>query len=198
MADKRFLAACLGALALSGCISLGGEKPPPPADPDLGRNGRGRHRAQRRGGHAAVTVVTPAVPQALQTLRVPVQASATSVAYIKDAQWVEQPNKLFQHLLAETIGARTGRVVLDARQSTLDPGIRLTGTLQSFGLDAGSGQATVVYDAELARNDGTTVDTRRFSAQAPARANAQSVAGSLNIAANQVAAEVADWLAGNR
>lgn len=196
MVDKRLLAACLGALALSGCISFG-EKPPPVL---LTLNAAstvapGTERTAAAG--SAITVVVPDVPQALQTLRVPVQASATSIAYIKDAQWVEQPNKLFQRLLSETIAARTGRVVLDPHQFSLDPGVRLTGTLQSFGLDAGSGQATVVYDAALARNDGTTVDTRRFAAQAPASANPQSVARALNTAANQVAVEVADWI-GNR
>jgi cholesterol transport system auxiliary component len=193
MADKRFLAACFGVLTLTGCISFG-EKPPPslltltPA----ATVAAGTERSAAAG--TAVTVVIPNVPQALQTLRVPVQASATSIAYIKDAQWVEQPNRLFQHLLSETIAARTGRVVLDPRQSTLDPGTRLTGTLQSFGLDAASGQATVVYDAELARDNGATVETRRFAAQAPASANPQSVATALNAAANQVAAAVADWL----
>jgi cholesterol transport system auxiliary component len=196
MADKRFLAACLGALTLAGCISFG-EKPPPTllTLTSAATIAAGTERSAAAG--AAVTVVTPTVPQALQTLRVPVQASATSIAYIKDAQWVEQPNKLFQHLLAETIGARTGRVVLDARQSTLDPGTRLTGTLQSFGLDAASGQAIVIYDAELARSNGETIETRRFSAQAPASANAQSVSGALNASANEVATQVANWL-GNR
>jgi cholesterol transport system auxiliary component len=196
MADKRFLAACLGALTLSGCISLG-EKPPPvlltltPASTVAAGTGRSTTAA------AAVTVVVPSVPQALQTARVPVQATPTSIAYIKDAQWVEQPNRLFQHLLAETIAARTGRVVLDPRQSTLDPGTRLTGTLQSFGLDAASGQAIVVYDAQIARSDGSAVETHRFSAQAPASATPQSVANALNASANEVAVAVADWL-GNR
>src|SRR5258708_36338766 len=103
MADKRFLAACLGILALTGCISLGGEKTPPslltltPA----ATMAAGTERSAAAG--TAVTVVIPSVPQSLQTLRVPVQASTTSIAYIKDAQWIEQPNKLFQHLLAETI-----------------------------------------------------------------------------------------------
>ena len=196
MADKRFLAASLAALALAGCISFG-EKPPPslltltPASTVAA----GTERSAAAG--TAVTIVTPAVPQALQTLRVPVQANANSIAYLKNAQWVEQPNRLFQHLLTETIAARTGRVVLDARQSTLDPGTRLTGTLQSFGYDAGSGQALVVYDAQIARGDGAQLDTRRFSAQAPARPNPTSVAAALNVGANQVAAEVADWI-GNR
>jgi cholesterol transport system auxiliary component len=196
MADKRFLAASRGALALTGCISFG-EKPPPslltltPAATVAG----GTERSAAAG--SAVTVVVPAVPQALQTLRVPVQASATSIAYIKDAQWVEQPNKLFQHLLSETIAARTGRVVLDPRQSMLDPGTRLIGTLQSFGYDAASHQALVIYDAEIARDNGATVDTRRFTAQAPASPTPNSVAAALNAGANQVAADVADWL-GNR
>jgi cholesterol transport system auxiliary component len=196
MADKRFLAACLGALTLAGCISLG-EKPPPTLLTLTSAATVAAGTERRAAAGTAVTIVTPNVPQALQTLRVPVQASSTSIAYIKDAQWVEQPNKLFQHLLAETIGARTGRVVLDARQSTLDPGTRLTGTLQSFGLDAASGQAVVIYDAELARDQGATIETRRFTAQAPASANPQSVATALNASANQVAAQVADWL-GNR
>ena len=196
MADKRILAAWLGALTLAGCISFG-EKPPPTLLTLTSAATVAAGTERRAAAGTAVTVVTPNVPQALQTLRVPVQATTTSIAYIKDAQWVEQPNKLFQHLLAETIAARTGRVVLDARQSTLDPGTRLTGTLSSFGLDAASGQAVVIYDAELARSEGETIATRRFTAQVPASANPQSIATALNSGANQVATEVADWL-GNR
>jgi ABC-type uncharacterized transport system auxiliary subunit len=55
----------------------------------------------------------------------------------------------------------------------------------------------VIYDAELARNQGEMVETRRFTAQAPASANPQSIATALNACANQVATQVADWL-GNR
>lgn len=196
MADKRILAACLGALTLAGCISFG-EKPPPSLLTLTSASTVAAGTVRSAAAGNAVTVVVPTVPQALQTLRVPVQATATSIAYIQNAQWVEQPNKLFQHLLSETIAARTGRVVLDARQSTLDPGTRLTGTLQAFGLDAASGQAVVIYDAELARDNGATIETRRFTAQAPASAHPQSIATALNAGANQVAAQVADWL-GNR
>jgi cholesterol transport system auxiliary component len=196
MADKRFLAACLGALALSGCISLGNEKPPPVLLTLTPAATVAANTERTAAAGTAITVVVPTVPQALQTLRVPVQASPTTIAYIVNAQWIEQPNKLFQHLLSETIAARTGRVVLDPHQTTLDPGIRLTGTLQSFGLDAASGQATVVYDAELSRDNGATVDTKRFSAQVPATARPQAVATALNAAANQVAAAVADWVGG--
>jgi cholesterol transport system auxiliary component len=104
------------------------------------------------------------------------------------------PSALFGRLVSETISVRGGRVVLDPRQFSLDPGIRLTGTLQSFGLDADAMQAVVVYDAALARSGGT-VETRRFAASVPVAAiDAPSAASALNQAANQVASEVAAWI----
>ncbi|WP_010124223.1 ABC-type transport auxiliary lipoprotein family protein [Sphingomonas sp. KC8] len=180
-------------LPLSACVSFG-EKPPAtlmtltaatslPAGPV----------AQAKDGQA-VTVLPPTVPQALNVLRVPVQTGPTSIAYLKDAQWVEAPNRLFRNLLAETIGAKTGRPVLDLRQYSLAPGIRLTGRLQQFGLDAPSRQVVVVYDASLARGNGD-VQTRRFEARVAVSAeNAPTVAAALNSAANQVAGEVAEWI----
>ena len=81
----------------------------------------------------------------------PVRTGATQVAYVKDAQWVEVPTILFARLLSETIAAKTGRVVLDPKQFTFDPGQRLTGTLQTFGLDADRMEAVLVYDAAVSR-----------------------------------------------
>ena len=112
----------------------------------------------------------------------------TQVAYLKDAQWVEMPGPLFGRLLSETIAARTGRVVLDPKQFTFDPGIRLTGTLQTFGLQADRMEAVVIYDAALARG-ADSVETRRFEARVPiAAVDPASAATGLNEAANQVAA----------
>jgi cholesterol transport system auxiliary component len=54
-------------------------------------------------------------------------------------------------------------------------------------------EAVVVYDAALARGEG--VQTRRFVARAPlAVVDAPSAAAALNLAANQVAADVAAWI----
>src|SRR3546814_3574004 len=92
----------------------------------------------------------PTVPAAIQTLRIPVRVSPTEYAYVKDAQWVEAPSSLFQRLVADTITARTKIVVLDPRQTTHDPGHRLTGQLLEFGLDAANPSnpvAKVRYDA---------------------------------------------------
>jgi cholesterol transport system auxiliary component len=87
-------------------------------------------------------------------------------------------------------------VVLDPGQTTLDPGTLVTGALQRFGYDAASGQVVVTYDASLSTAGATQVQTRRFTASAPADGTASSVGPALNRAANQVALDVAKWIGG--
>lgn len=143
-----------------------------------------------------VTVRTPVVPKELRAVRVPVQVSPTVIQYVTDLQWVDTPDKLFQSLVEETIRRTTGRVVLDPIQSALDPGLVVTGELNHFGYDAQTGMAVVEYDASLATQGGTHVETRRFTASYPADGTAATVAPALNQAANQVALEVARWIGG--
>jgi cholesterol transport system auxiliary component len=127
---------------------------------------------------------------------VPVQVSPTDVQYVTNLQWVDTPDKLFQRLLSETIRRTTSRVVLDPNQTGLDPGIILQGQLQRFGYDAQTGQVVVTYDASLATGGGSQVQTRRFTATAPADGAGPSVGPALNRAANEVAMEVAKWIGG--
>jgi cholesterol transport system auxiliary component len=188
----RPLIALALATALTGCISFGA-KPPErllrltPSQTIAPGDG------QTVSGGEAITVLPPGVPAELATNRVPVRSGATELAYVKDAQWVEPPARLFGQLLADTIAARTGRPVLSGRQFVLDPGLRVTGQLQAFGIDEASRSAVVTYDAAVVR--GANVQTRRFEARVPvAEIEAQAVGAALNQAANQVAAEVADWL----
>lgn len=182
-------------LTLSGCISFGSEPPPYLLTLDPAVTVPAATSRTAPAGEA-VTVVVPTVPQALATNRVPVVSSGTAIAYVKDAQWVDTPNALFGRLLSETIAARTGRVVLDPQQFTFDPGLRLTGQLQRFGVDADAMEAVVVYDAALARGP-DTIETRRFEARLPVAAvETAPVGAALNQAANQVAAEVAAWIGG--
>lgn len=179
------------AVGLGGC-SLGGKAP------DLLLNLTPEASVPVAAGStapasAAVTVVEPNVPQALDTTRIPV-TSTGSIEYLAKAFWVDTPSALFRRLLSETIGARTGRPVLDPLQFSFDPGVRLTGQLQNFGLDATRMEAVVTYDAALARG-ADQVSTRRFEARVPvAAADRANVAPALNAAANRVAAEVADWI----
>ncbi|HYE26736.1 MAG TPA: ABC-type transport auxiliary lipoprotein family protein [Allosphingosinicella sp.] len=192
MRQKRSVLALAAALALSGCLSFGAK--PPPSLMRLTPDARLTASSRTAPAGEALTVVPPSVPAELQTPRVPVRTGATQVAYVKGAQWVEAPNILFARLLSETIAARNGRVVLDPKQFTFDPGQRLTGTLQAFGLEADRMEAVLVYDAAVSRGK-DAVETRRFEARVPVPAlDAASAPGALNQAANQVAAEVAAWV----
>lgn len=192
---KKPLLATLLILPLAGCLSFGAEPPPSlltldPTSPITAG------QSQTSSAASSITITVPVVPQEISTNRVPVQATPTSIAYVKDAQWVEPPARLFARLLSDTITARTGRIVLDPGQFTLNPGVRLTGELRQFGMDAASSSAVVIYDAALARGEGQ-VEKRRFEARVPVGAiDAVSVGPALNEAANQVAVEVAGWIGG--
>jgi cholesterol transport system auxiliary component len=180
-------------LPLAGCLSFG-EKTPDQLMTLTATTRIGVGAAQTIDPARAVQIAVPTVPQSLATLRVPVQASDTAIAYLKDARWSEPPNRVFRNLLAEVVAQRTGRPVLDLRQFSANPGVRLTGGLKAFGLDAPSNAVLVTYDAVLAR-DGSPLQSRRFEARVPVSApDAASVAPAMNQAANQVAAEVSDWI----
>lgn len=192
MRQMRALLALAAALAVSGCLSFGAT--PPPTLMRLTADVQRTAASRTAQAGEAITVVPPSAPAELLNVRVPVRTGATQVAYVKDAQWVEAPTILFARLLSETIAARTGRVVLDPKQFTFDPGQRLTGTLQSFGLDADTNEAVLIYDAAIARGK-DAVETRRFEARVPVAAlDAASAPAALNQAANRVATEVAAWV----
>jgi cholesterol transport system auxiliary component len=178
------LSACFGGSAPDQLLTLTAAEPRPAATP----------RAAAQG--EAITVAVPSLPQALRTNRIPVYVNDTTIQYLTDAVWVDQPDELFARLLGETISARTGRVVLDPSQYSHDPGTRITGTLLKFGLDPNSMQVVIVYDAAMARGGPTGgVVTNRFETRLPvAEATPAAVAPALNQAANQLAAEVAAWI----
>ncbi len=193
----------LAALPLGGCIKFGAEPPPSllklEADAAM-PTGQTVSSATVR----SIMIAVPSVPQELAVTRVPVRSGDTAIAYLKDAQWVETPNRMFARVLGDTISVRTGRVVLGLRQSLSDPGARLGGELRQFGIDADSNAAVVVYDATLVRDrpagaDGTrpamTFEKRRFEARVALTEITPAATGiALNQAANRVAGEVADWV----
>lgn len=178
-------------LALSAC--LGGGRDIPSSLATLTTSAPAPAAIDRSSApENALTIELPIVPQALAVTRVPVHVGPTQIAYVEDVVWVDRPATLFQQLLSETVTRMTGRVVLDPRQALLDPGTRVTGTLNHFGYHADTGEVVVVYDAAYATGD--SVQNRRFEARRPADGTAATVPFALNDAANEVAAEVAAWL----
>ena len=186
------LAAAVSACSLGGLLGGGGK--PPPVLFTLTSQAPAAAPARSAAVGEAVTVRVPVIPKELRALRVPVMIAPTQVQYVTDLQWVDTPDKLFQSLLEETIRRTTSRVVLDPSQSALDPGLVVTGQLNRFGYDATTGMAVVEYDASLATQGGSHVETRRFIDSQPADGTAATVAPALNNAANQVAMQVAQWI----
>lgn len=181
-------------LALSGCLGLGGGKPPPtlftltadktlPAGTVLSGNS-----AQ------ALIVLDPETDQSLSNTRIAVQVDQSNVAYLAKAAWVERPARLFGTLMAETIRAGGKRIVFVGDDGINTSRNRLGGRLTAFGYDAREKAVIVRFDAVLSGAAGA-VSTRRFEAKVPGvAAEPELVAPALNRAANQVAAEVADWV----
>lgn len=194
MRNKGLILALLLAGAVSGCVKFGGKVPPQlltlTSAAQIPAN-----EARTAAAGQAITIAVPMVPQAIATNRVAVSDGPVIIAYVKEASWVEPPARLFQRLLAETVSAKTGKVVLDPRQFAMDPGMQLAGQLKSFGVDAAASRVVVIYDAALSRGRGKPVETRRFEASEPVSAvEAVPVGNALNKAANRVAADVAAWV----
>jgi cholesterol transport system auxiliary component len=190
------LAAAASGCSIGGLLGGGGKAPPTlqtltTEAPDPGPIARSANAAQ------AVTIGIPVIPKELQTVRVPVQLSPTDVQYVTNLQWIDTPDRLFQRLVSETVRRTTNRVVLGPEQTGLDPGLVLSGQLERFGYNAQTGQVEVVFDGSVAAAGGAQVQTRRFTATAPADGTGPSVGPALNRAANQVAAGIASWIGGS-
>jgi len=144
----------------------------------------------------ALAVLTPSVPRAVNTRRIPVYVNPITIEYLVNATWVEEPNELFRRLLAETIAARTGRVLLDPNNFAQEAGATLSGQLLQFGFDPTRMEVVAAFDGALTQGD-AALQTRRFEARVPVTAQTAAViAPALNQAANRVAEEVAAWISG--
>ena len=191
---KRLLTAAplAGLFLLGGCISFGAK--PPPTLFDLTPDNPAPAGASQSGSLASALVVeVPEAPLELNVTRVAAQVDAANVAYVKKAAWVERPARLFQHLLAETIRAKGGRVVLETEPGSGNSEV-LSGRLLAMGYDRATASAVVRLDA--LRTRGGQITSRRFEASAPAGKgdDADILGPALNRAANDVARQVADWV----
>jgi cholesterol transport system auxiliary component len=185
------LLAPLLALGLSACVNIGA-KPPgtllsltSAAAPAAGSGSSGLLSE-------AIVVLEPAADARLGVLRVPVQVNDSSVAYLKGAQWVERPSRQFQHLLADSLRARSKGLVIEFDQNVA--ALKISGRLLAMGYDARSRSAVVRFDA-VKFLPGGKAETRRFENVVPGVApDGEDVGRALNRAANAVATEVCDWV----
>ena len=187
-------AIALGAsLLLAGCISFGGKVPDQMISLTPDRTAPTGATATGKISDALV-VLDPETSRRLDVQRVPVQIDDSSVAYLKDAMWVERPARQFRRLLAETIRAKGNRLVVEGDDSEIAARTSLGGRLLEMGYDAPSQSVVVRFDAMREAADGT-ISTRRFEAIVPGiAAEAAPVGRALNEAANDVAGQVADWV----
>ncbi|TIX52108.1 ABC transporter [Alteraurantiacibacter aquimixticola] len=195
-ANMRNLLGAAGALALlSGCVSIGGGGEAPDQLLTLTPTAIAPAGASATGDmSSALAVSEPAVPHSLDVVRIPVRVNDSSIAYLQDAFWVEKPARLFQRVLAETIRANSERLVVGGGDLEYAARTQLGGELVAMGYDASTGSVVVRYDAVLRLPDGE-VRTQRFeSEQSGVAPDALSVGPALNRAANDVAAQVAEWV----
>ena len=192
MTPRSLLAALALPLALGGCLSFGAKPPPtlfsltPTSVAPAGATAAGT-------AGTALVVEEPETDRRLAVQRVPVHVDASNVAYLKDAMWVERPARLFAGLLAETLRARGGRLVFEASAAESPGAVRLGGRLLDMGYDARSQSVVVRYDAVKSRAGALT--TKRFESVIPGVApKPEQVGPALNRAANEVAAQVAEWV----
>ncbi len=214
-AHPRGPAAAVAALALilSGCVSLGAEAPEslltltPDVSAPVGMNAAS-------GGEVdagAIAVLTPEVPAKLDVLRLPVNISATELAYLPEAFWVEKPARLFRRLIGETLRARLSEgqgasageggasapLILDSDDAPLVATVFVRGTLSELTYDAPSSSVVVRFDAVRSDAQGRAT-TRRFEARVEGvSADTAAIAPAINRAANEVAGEIADWVLAN-
>ncbi|NKJ41071.1 MULTISPECIES: ABC-type transport auxiliary lipoprotein family protein [unclassified Novosphingobium] len=191
-APRPALAVLLAAsVGLSGCVSIGAKAPAsllaltPEATVPAGQGATGTLAK-------SVVVMEPAADARVSVLRVPVQIDASNVAYLKKTQWVERPARQFQHLIAETLRAKGGHLVVESDVNQWEQ--RLSGRLLAMGYDLPSRSAVVRFDA-VKEAPGGRIETRRFEARVPnIDDDAQAIGPALNQAANDVARQVVDWL----
>lgn len=186
--------AALASLALAGCIGLGGKAPKqllsiaPTASRPAGPGASA-------SANDAIVLLDPESDRSLDMLRVPVRVNAATIAYLKDIAWVERPSRQFRTLLAETLRARTGRLVVEDGDFDIVGRTLVTGRLLAMGYDAPSQSVVVRLDMQK-QDKGGAILTRRFEAVVPGiEGKAEPVASALGQAANDVAGQIAGWIA---
>ena len=140
----------------------------------------------------------PASTAALDTARIALSRSPTTIDYFADAAWVDRAPLMLQSLLVQSF-ENSGRIAAVARDSLmLRADYILSTELRHFEADyaaAAAPTARVGLGAKLIRAlDHSVAAQRRFDAAAVASANdIPAIVDAFNTAFHQAARQIADW-----
>ena len=181
---------------LSGCVDLGGGKAPERLIRFTPEASLAAGQGQSGGPGTAILVAEPQTDRVLAVSRVAVQVDDTRVAYLGDIAFVERPARLFRGLLAEALRVKgAGGVVLEDDQPSPSGARHLSGRLLAMGYDARAHAVVVRFDALWQGGDGALAQHRFEAVEKDISPRASAVAPALNRAANDVAGQVAVWVA---
>jgi cholesterol transport system auxiliary component len=181
------------ATLLAGCISFA-PKPPPQLISLTSTSVAPAGDLAPGSTKPAIVVINPDSGPELSVTRVPVQVSGSGIAYIKGAIWIDRPVRQLREVIAETIRAKNNRLVFEGIDAATGGRPVLTSRLILLGYDAPSGSVIARLDAQLA-TPGSAPRLRRFEAKVPGvAADGKAIGPALNQAANDIAAQVADWV----
>lgn len=140
----------------------------------------------------------PASAAALDTERIALSRSPTTVDYFANAAWTDRAPLMVQELLVRSF-ENSGRIPAVARQSlTLRADYLLRPELRHFEADYGAGgmpEAHVQIAVKLVKAaDRAIVASRRFEAKVPAAENnVPAIVDAFNAAFHRVAQQIVDW-----
>jgi cholesterol transport system auxiliary component len=133
----------------------------------------------------------------LATTRIAVRVGQQEVRYLASGIWTDKPAQLLRNLLADHLRPRSTGVVLAANQLDVVTPFRISGRLTGFQAEGAAALAThASVSAELFILQGNKIiASRSFNRRRTLPSDRPNdVTASLNSAANDIAADAADWI----
>jgi cholesterol transport system auxiliary component len=189
----------LALLVLAGC---GGILPKPAPEPSLYRlTAATGFAATGRTVPVQLVVEAPAVEAALDTTRIALARSPTTLDYFADAAWTDRVSSLLQSLLIESLDNSHRFAAVGPPSGALRGDAVLLTELRHFEAsyaDAGPPRWRVELTAKLVKMpERTILGTRSFHGESDATRNAlPAIVDAADTAWRGVATEIAEWAAG--
>jgi cholesterol transport system auxiliary component len=188
----------LGVPALAACSSLLPQPAPPP--PLYRLNPATQFTAPGPLVPVQLVVDPPLAQAALDTTRVALTRSPTTLDYFADAAWTDHLSAMVQALLVASLDNAHRLAAVGPQSGDLRADVALVTNLRHFeAVYSGKGAPKwhIEISAKLVAMPGRTlIAGRDFSTETPASANAMpAIIDAADAAWRRVAAEIADWTA---